>query len=73
MIHSLIIHINVSTNLSYTSIFITLLSLYKPTETVFSLSISILSTSDSNPVKSGFVAKLDVSTPVAHFKSVFVA
>ena len=58
MIHSLIIHINVST---------------KPTETVFSLSISILSTSDSNPGKSGFVAKLDVSTPVAHFKSVFVA
>ena len=51
----------------------TLLSLLKSMETVFNLSTSVLSTTALNVAKSDFAAKLDVSTPVALFKSAFVA
>ena len=50
-----------------------LLSLLKSPGTLFSLSVSILSTSVFNLAKSAFAAKLDVSAPVAPFKSAFVA
>ena len=50
-----------------------LLSLLKSVETVFNLSTSVLSTTAFNVTKSDFAAKLDVSTPVALFKSAFVA
>ena len=66
------------TNLSYTvflttSFFTTLFSLFKSIGAVFNLSISILSTSVFNLDKFDFNARLDVSIPVAFFKSVFVA
>ena len=50
----------------------TLLSLLKSTGTVFNLTISILSASTFNLAKFDFNARLDVSVPVAFFKSVFV-
>ena len=61
-----------TTNLSYivfltTSLFTTLLSLLKSTETVFIFPTSILSTSAFYLAKSGFNARSDVSIPVAHF------
>ena len=56
-----------------TSLFSRLLSLLKSTGTVFNLSASILSTSAFKPAKSDFDAKLDVSAPIAFFKSVFIA
>ena len=66
------------TNLPYTaflttSLFTTLLRLYKSTGTVFNLPSSILSTSAFNLAKFHFNARLDVSILVAPFKSVFVA
>ena len=66
-----------ATNLSYrvfltTSLFNTLLSLLKSTGTVCNLSKSFLSISAFRIVKSDFAANLDVTTPVAFFKSVFV-
>ena len=50
----------------------TLLSLLKPVGTVSCLSISVLSTLAFRLVKSYFASKLDVSAPVATFRSVFV-
>ena len=50
-----------------------MLSLLKSTGTVFNLSTSILSTSAFKLAKSDFAANLEVSTPVAFFKSAFVA
>ena len=60
------------TNLSYrvfltTSLSTTLLSLLKSGGTVFSLSMSILSTSAFKLSKSDFAAELDVSTSIAPF------
>ena len=59
------------TNFSYTlfltTLFTTLLSLHKSTGTVFNLSISNSSTSDFKLTKSTFLAKSDLSTPVAFF------
>ena len=49
-----------------------MLNLIKSTETVLNLSISILSTSVFNLAKLDFIARLEVSTPVAPFKSAFV-
>ena len=60
-------------NLSYTLLSTMLLSLLKSPGTLFSLSVSILSTSVFNLAKSAFAAKLDVLAPVAPFKSAFVA
>ena len=56
-----------------TSLFTTLLSLLKSVGTIFSLSASILSISAFNLGKFDFYAKLDTSTPVACFQSLFVA
>ena len=67
-----------ATNLSYT-VFLTaplltaLLNLLKSTGTVFNLSTSILSTSVFKLAKFDSSAKLEVSIPVASFKSAFVA
>ena len=47
--------------------------LLKSVGTVFGLPTSILSTSTFKLAKSNFAAKLDVSTPVALFKSTFDA
>ena len=65
-------------NLLYTVFLIKSLStkttdLLKSVGTVFGLPTSILSTSAFNLAKSNFAAKLDVSTPVALFKSTFDA
>ena len=67
-----------STNLSYTTFlttpfFTTSLSLLKSTGTGTNLSISNWSTSAFKLNKSDFAASLDVSIPVAFFKSIFVA
>ena len=66
-----------ATNLSYavfltTSLCTTLLNLIKSTGTLLNLSISILSTSVFNLARLDFIARLEVSTPVAPFKSAFV-
>ena len=66
------------TNLSYTVFlrtlfFTTSLSLLKSTGTGTNLSISSLSTSVFKLAKFDFSAKLEVSIPVASFKSAFVA
>ena len=45
----------------------------KSARAVFSLSVSILLTSDLKTAESDFVAKLDVSTPITSFKSAFAA
>ena len=50
-----------------------LFKLFKLLSTFFSLSISNLSTSDFKLAKSVFLARDDVSTRVALFKSAFVA
>ena len=50
-----------------------LYKLFKLVGTVFDFSMSYLSTSDFKLAKSYFLAKDGVSTPDAHFKSVFVA
>ena len=50
-----------------------LFQLLKVVGPFFNLSISNLSTSDFKLVKSVFLANFDVSTPVALFKSAFVA
>ena len=60
------------TNFSYTlflttSLFTTLLSLHKSTGTVFNLSISNSSTFDFKLTKSAYLAKSDLSPPVAFF------
>ena len=47
--------------------------LLKSAGTVFSLSISILSTSSLKLARSDFAAKLEVPTPAVSFKSAFVA
>ena len=67
-----------ATNLSFTvflttSLFTTLLNLLKSTGTVFNFSISILSTSAFKLAKFGFSSILEVSIPVAFFKSDFVS
>ena len=49
--------------------FTTLLSLLKSTGTVFNLSASILLTPAFKVIKSDFAANLEVSVPVAFFKS----
>ena len=63
-----------ATNLSYT-VFLGNFSIYyiKSTGTVFYLSTSILFISVFRLAKSDFAANLEVSTPGAFFKSVFVA
>ena len=50
-----------------------LLGLLKSTWGVFSLSVSNLSTWDFKLVKPFFAAKLDVSAPVALYKSALIA
>ena len=50
-----------------------MLSLLKPIETVFNFSTSILSISAFKVAKFDFSANLEVSIPVAFFKSAFVA
>ena len=65
------------TTLSYTVFLTTLLpaawlSLLKSVGTIFYLSTSILLTLAYNPAKSDFVARLDVLTPAAFFKSFFL-
>ena len=66
------------TNLSHTvffkkrSLFTTLLSFLKSTGTVFNLPTSTLSILAFELAKFDFNANLDVSIPVAFFKSVFV-
>ena len=54
-------------------LFTILLSLLKSIGKGFKLSISIFSTSAFKLAKSDFAANLEVSIPVAFFKSVFVA
>ena len=54
-------------------LFTILLSLLKSIGKGFKLSISIFSTSAFKLVKSDFAANLEVSIPIAFFKSVFVA
>ena len=56
-----------------TLIFTTSLSLLKSTGTGTNLSISNLSISAFKLAKSDFATGLDVSIPVAFFKSIFVA
>ena len=65
-------------NLSYTvflttSIFTVSLNLLKSARTGTNLSISNLSTSDFKFAKFDFISNLDVPSPVAFFKSAFVA
>ena len=67
-----------ATKLSYTvfltaSLFTKLLTLHKSLGTVFNLSTSILSISAIKPAKFYFGADLDVSIPIAFFKSAFFA
>ena len=50
-----------------------LFKLFKPFGTFFNLSISILSTSNFELAQLFFLAKSDVSTPVAFFKADFFA
>ena len=57
------------TNLSTSNLFTLPFNLLKLVTTFFSLSIFNLSTSDFKLVKSVFLAKYDVSTSVAFFKS----
>ena len=52
-----------------TSLFTILLNLLKSTGVVFNFSVSILSTSAFKFAKFGFSANLEVSIPVAFFKS----
>ena len=47
--------------------------MFKLVGTFFNLSLSNLSTSDFKLAKSTFLEKADVSTPVAFFKSDFIA
>ena len=54
------------------SLFTTLLSLLKSTGTLSYLSATILSISVFRLTKSDFAANLDVSTPVAFFKIIFI-
>ena len=54
-------------------LFTILLSLLKSIGKGFKLSISIFSTSAFKLAKSDFAANLEVSIPIAFFKSVFVA
>ena len=54
------------------SLFTALLSFLKSTGTVFNLSTSIFSVSTFKLDRSDFDANLDVSTPVAFLKYVFV-
>ena len=58
---------------SYLSTLLFKLLKFKSLKLVFSLSISNLSTLKFKLVKSTFLANFDVSTPVAIFKSAFVA
>ena len=60
------------TNLSTSNLSTLLSKLLKSVEASFNLSISNLSTSDFKLAKSVFLAKGDVSTPVAFFKSAFL-
>ena len=62
-----------STNSSTSNLSTLLFKLLKLLGTFFSLSTSNLSTSDFKVAKSTFVANVVVSTPVAFFKSTFVA
>ena len=67
-----------ATNLSYavfltTSFFTTSLSLHKSAWTGINLPISNLSASAFRLAKLDFAASLDISIPVAFFKSVFLA
>ena len=56
-----------------TSFLTTLLNLLKSIGTVFNLFVSVESTSAFRLARPDFAANLDVSTPVAFFKSNFVA
>ena len=56
-----------------TSLFTALLSLLRSTKTAFWLPMSILSASTFKLVKLNFAVRLDISTPVASFKSAFVS
>ena len=60
-------------DLSINNLSALLFKLLKSSGTVFNLSTSILPTSAFKLAKSDFAANLDVSIPVAFFKSAFVA
>ena len=70
---SLIKSTGTGTNLSTSSLSNLFFKLLKLVGIFFSLSISNLSTLDFTLAKSTFLANFDVSTPVALFKSAFVA
>ena len=63
----------IGTNLSTSNLSTLLFKLFKLVGAFFNLSISNLSTLDYELAKSLFLAKDDVATPVAFFKSIFVA
>ena len=63
----------VFSNFPVSNLSTSLFKLFKPLGRYFNLSISNLSTLDYKLAKSTFLENFDVSTPVAFFKSAFVA